>query len=195
MSEHSSQFLQDVFRVPGEKIDLIPHGIPDLPFAEPASYKDSFSTGKTVLLTFGLLSPNKGFENAIQALPRILSRHSNVVYIIAGATHPHVRRREGDRYRLQLQALAKELGVGEKVVFYNRFVSPQEMAALVEFGGHLRYSVSLRGTGRIRDTGVRLGRRQGDHLDSVLARRRTVGQWARSAGSLRGPSRHRGCGD
>jgi glycosyltransferase involved in cell wall biosynthesis len=59
-----------------------------LPFAEPASYKDSLSTGKTVLLTFGLLSPNKGFENVIQALPRILSRHSNVVYIIAGATQP-----------------------------------------------------------------------------------------------------------
>jgi glycosyltransferase involved in cell wall biosynthesis len=131
MSEHSSQFLQDVFRVPGEKIDLIPHGIPDLPFSEPTSYRDSFSTGKTVLLTFGLLSPNKGFENVIQALPNILSRHSNVVYIIAGATHPHVRRREGDRYRLQLEALAKKFGVQESVVFYNRFVSTQEMAALV----------------------------------------------------------------
>jgi glycosyltransferase involved in cell wall biosynthesis len=131
MSEHSSQFLQDVFRVPSEKIELIPHGIPDLPFAEPASYKDSFSTGKTVLLTFGLLSPNKGFESVIRALPRILSQHSNVVYIIAGATHPHVRRLEGDRYRLQLQALAKELGVEENVVFHNRFVSPQEMATLI----------------------------------------------------------------
>ena len=131
MSEHSSRFLQDVFRVPSRKIDLIPHGIPNLPFAEPASYKDSFSTGKTVLLTFGLLSPNKGFESVIQALPHILSRHPDVVYIIAGATHPHVRRREGDRYRLQLEALAKDLGVGQNVVFYNRFVSPQEMAALV----------------------------------------------------------------
>jgi glycosyltransferase involved in cell wall biosynthesis len=72
------------------------------------------------------LSPNKGFESVIQALP-----HRNVVYIIAGATHPHARRREGDRYRLQLEALAKELGVEQNVVFYNRFVSPQEMAALV----------------------------------------------------------------
>jgi glycosyltransferase involved in cell wall biosynthesis len=131
MSERSSQFLRDVFRVPAEKIELIPHGIPDLPFAEADSYKDSFSTGKKVLLTFGLLSPNKGFESVIQALPRIVARHKNVVYIIAGATHPHVRRREGDRYRLQLQALAKELGVEENVVFHNRFVSPQEMAALV----------------------------------------------------------------
>jgi len=132
MSEHSSQFLQDVFRVPAGKIDLIPHGIPDLPFAEPVLHRDSLSAqGKIVLLTFGLLSPNKGFETVIQALPRILSRHSNVVYVIAGATHPHVRRREGDRYRFQLQALAKELGVEENVVFHNRFVCPQEMASLV----------------------------------------------------------------
>jgi glycosyltransferase involved in cell wall biosynthesis len=99
---------------------------------EPDVYKKLFSTkGKTVLLTFGLLSPNKGFESVIQALPSILSRHSNVVYIIAGATHPHVRLCEGDRYRFQLQALARELGVEENVVFYNRFVSPQEMASLV----------------------------------------------------------------
>jgi glycosyltransferase involved in cell wall biosynthesis len=132
MSEHSSQFLQAVFGVPGEKIDLIPHGIPDLPFTKPGLYKTSYSLeGKTVLLTFGLLSPNKGFENVIRALPRILSRHSNVVYIIAGATHPHVKRREGDRYRLQLEASAKEQGVEENVVFHNRFVSPEEMASLV----------------------------------------------------------------
>ena len=132
MSAYSSRVLEDVFRVPGEKIDLIPHGIPDLPFMVPGVYKDSFSTaGKTVLLTFGLLSPNKGFESVIQALPRILSRHSNVVYVIAGATHPHVRAREGDRYRLQLQALARELGVQREVIFHNRFFSPREMAALV----------------------------------------------------------------
>ena len=132
MSEYSSRVLQDVFGVPCEKIDLIPHGIPDLPFVEPDVYKESLSLGgKSVLLTFGLLSPNKGFESVIRALPRILSRHSNVVYLIAGATHPHVRAREGDRYRDQLQALAKELGVEREVIFHNRFVSPQEMASLV----------------------------------------------------------------
>ena len=132
MSKHSSGFLQDVFRVPAEKIDLIPHGIPDLPLAASPSYKDSSSTrGKTVLLTFGLLSPNKGFENVIEALPRILSRHSDVVYLIAGATHPHVKRREGDRYLLELKALAKKFGVEDNAIFVNRFVSPQEMASLV----------------------------------------------------------------
>jgi glycosyltransferase involved in cell wall biosynthesis len=132
MSAFSSRVLQAVYGVPSEKIDLIPHGIPDLPFAQPDIYKDSFSIGgKSVLLTFGLLSPNKGFESVIQALPRILSRHKNVVYVIAGATHPHVWAREGDRYRDQLQALARELGVEENVVFHNRFFSPQEMASLI----------------------------------------------------------------
>jgi len=132
MSEYSSRVLQEVFGVPGEKIELIPHGIPDLPFVEPDIYKDSLSIGgKAVLLTFGLLSANKGFESVIRALPRILARHSNAVYVIAGATHPHVKAREGDRYRDQLQSLARELGVEEQVIFHNRFFSPQEMASLV----------------------------------------------------------------
>ena len=159
MSEYSSRVLQDVFGVPGEKIDLIPHGIPDLPFVEPDVYKDSLSLGgKSVLLTFGLLSPNKGFESVIQALPRILSRHSNVVYVIAGATHPHVRAREGDRYREQLQALAKELGVEREVIFHNRFFSPKEMAGAGGLGRHLHHALLPRGTGCIRDTGVCHGR-------------------------------------
>ena len=80
-------------------------------FVDAASHKDPSPQGKTVLLTFGLLSANKGFESVIRALPRILSRHKKVVYVIAGATHPHVRRREGDRYRIELQALAESLGV------------------------------------------------------------------------------------
>jgi glycosyltransferase involved in cell wall biosynthesis len=132
MSEYSSRVLQDVFGVSAAKIDQVPHGIPNLPFVDPEVYKEALAiTGKTVLLTFGLLSPNKGFENVIQALPRILSRHSNAVYIIAGATHPHVRAREGDRYRDQLQALARDLGVEREVIFHNRFASPLEMASLV----------------------------------------------------------------
>jgi len=132
MSQHSSRILQEVFRVPAEKIDLIPHGIPDLPFEQPDLYKNRFSCqGKSVLLTFGLLSPNKGFESVIQAMPNILTRHSNVVYLIAGATHPQVRAREGDRYRFELQALAKKLRVEQQVLFVNRFVAPEEMLALV----------------------------------------------------------------
>ena len=133
MSQLSSQFLQEIFKIPGSKIDMVPHGVPDLPFLDPNFYKDKFGVeGKAVLLTFGLLSPNKGIENVIQALPEILSKHKNVVYIVAGATHPHILRREGDKYRASLQALAKEMGVDSQVMFHNRFVSPEEM---VEFIG------------------------------------------------------------
>src|SRR6202522_4844132 len=133
MSQLSSQFLQDVFKVPGSKSDMVPHGVPDLPFLDPNFYKDRFGVeGKAVLLTFGLLSPNKGIENVIQALPQILSRHNNVAYIVAGATHPHILRREGEKYRASLQALAKERGVESQVIFHNHFVSPEEM---VEFIG------------------------------------------------------------
>jgi glycosyltransferase involved in cell wall biosynthesis len=133
MSQLSSQFLQEIFKVPGSKIDMVPHGVPDLPFLDPNFFKDRFGVeGKAVLLTFGLLSPNKGIENVIQALPQILSKHENVVYIVAGATHPHILRREGEKYRASLQALAKEVGVESQVMFHNRFVSPEEM---VEFIG------------------------------------------------------------
>jgi glycosyltransferase involved in cell wall biosynthesis len=132
MSQLSSQFLQEIYRVPGSKIDLVPHGVPDLPFLDPNFYKDRFSVeGKAVLLTFGLLSPNKGIENVIKALPQILSRHKNVVYIVAGATHPHILRREGDKYRASLQALAKEARVESQVIFHNRFATPEEMAEFI----------------------------------------------------------------
>jgi glycosyltransferase involved in cell wall biosynthesis len=132
MSQTSAEILQEVFHVPIEKIDLIPHGIPDLPFTDPNFYKDGFGTeGKCVLLTFGLLSPNKGIENVIKALPQILSRHVNVVYMVSGVTHPHVLRREGDKYRLYLQTLAKDLGVEANVIFRNRFESPQDLVKLI----------------------------------------------------------------
>jgi glycosyltransferase involved in cell wall biosynthesis len=132
MSRQSAEILQEVFHVPISKIDLIPHGIPDLAFTDPQFYKETFGTeGKDVLLTFGLLSPNKGIENVIKALPAILSKHSNVVYMISGVTHPHVLRHEGDIYRQYLQKLARELGVEANVIFRNRFASPQELVEVI----------------------------------------------------------------
>ena len=132
MSQLSSQFLQEIFKVPGSKIDMVPHGVPDLPFLDPNFYKDRFGVeGKALLLTFGLLSPNKGIENVILAMPDILSKHKNAVYMVAGATHPHILRREGDKYRASLQALAKEVGVETQVIFHDRFVSPEEMAEFI----------------------------------------------------------------
>ena len=131
MSKHGVEFLQEIYGVPPEKIDLIPHGIPDVPFVDPSFHKDLFGVeGKAVLLSFGLLSAGKGIENVISALPAILARHPNVVYIVLGATHPHVVRNEGETYRLSLQWLAQEKGVEGQVIFYNRFVSLEE---LVEF--------------------------------------------------------------
>ena len=131
MSKRGAEFLAEVYRVLPEKIDLIPHGIPDMPFVDPSFHKDLFGVeGKIVLLSFGLLSADKGIENVIAALPTILARHPNVVYIILGATHPHVIQHEGETYRLSLQWLAQEKGVEGHVIFYNRFVSLEE---LVEF--------------------------------------------------------------
>lgn len=132
MSEQGSALLQEVFAVPPDKIDVIPHGIPDLPFVDPSFYKDLFGVeGKTVLLSFGLLSANKGIENVISALPAILAKHPNVMYFILGATHPHVLRKEGETYRLSLQWLARDKGVEGNVVFYNRFVALEELLQFI----------------------------------------------------------------
>jgi glycosyltransferase involved in cell wall biosynthesis len=128
MSELAAEILRDVYAVPGEKIDVILHGVPEMPFMDPNYFKDKFGTeGKSVLLTFGLLSPNKGIENVIRALPAILARHPNVVYIVSGVTHPHIRRREGERYREELKALSEQLGVSSQLIFDNRFVSTEEL--------------------------------------------------------------------
>jgi glycosyltransferase involved in cell wall biosynthesis len=131
MSERGKAFLQEIYGVSIDKIDLIPHGIPDVPFVDSSFHKDLFGVeGKIVLLSFGLLSANKGIEAVISALPAILAGHPNVVYMILGATHPHVLLHEGETYRLSLQWLAQEKGVEGQVIFYNRFVNLEE---LIEF--------------------------------------------------------------
>jgi glycosyltransferase involved in cell wall biosynthesis len=131
MSKRGAEFLAGVYGVPPEKIDLIPHGIPDVPFVDPSFYKDLFGVeGKTVLLSFGLLSASKGIENVISALPSILARYPNVVYIVVGVTHPQVLKNEGETYRLSLEWLAQEKGVEGQVIFYNSFISLEK---LVEF--------------------------------------------------------------
>lgn len=128
MSKLAAGMLRDIYAVPEEKIDLIPHGVPEMSFMDPNYFKDKFGTeGKSVLLTFGLLSPNKGIENVIRALPSILAHHSDAVYIVSGVTHPQIRRREGEQYRESLQALAEDLGVSAHLILNNRFVSTEEL--------------------------------------------------------------------
>src|SRR4029077_13635633 len=128
MSERGQPFLQEVYQAPAAKIDLIPHGIRDMPFADPNYFKDEFGVaGKQVLLTFGLLSPNKGIEFALQAMPEIIREFPNIVYIVLGQTHPNLLREEGEAYRLSLERLATDLGVQKHVVFFNRFVELEEL--------------------------------------------------------------------
>lgn len=128
MSERGAEFLREIYGVPEQKIDIIPHGIPDVPFIDPNFYKDQLGVeGKIVLLTFGLLSPNKGIENVINALPSILERFPNTVYVVLGATHPNVIREDGESYRLSLQRLARARGVEQNVIFHDRFVSSEEL--------------------------------------------------------------------
>ena len=126
MSESGVELLKRVHGIAADRIDLIPHGIPDVPVG--GGSKDRLGLdGKTVLLTFGLLSPDKGIEYVVDALPAILAAHPNVVYVVLGATHPHVIEHEGEAYRLMLEARARHLGVDGSTIFHNRFVNQQEL--------------------------------------------------------------------
>jgi glycosyltransferase involved in cell wall biosynthesis len=132
MANKGAMILRDTYSVSPDKIDLIPHGIPDLPFADSSVYKAQFGVdGRVVLLTFGLLGPGKGIEYAIEALPEIVRLHPNVVYLVLGATHPHLVAREGERYRLSLERLAEDRSVKDHVIFNNRFVSLDDLKEFI----------------------------------------------------------------
>ena len=133
MTERGRNMLQEVYHAPEAKIDLIAHGIPDVGFVDPTYFKDQFGVeGKVVLLTFGLLSPNKGIEYVMNALPEIVAKFPEVVYIVLGATHPNELREHGEAYRVSLEMLAKKNKVEKNVIFYNDFV---ELENLKEFIG------------------------------------------------------------
>jgi len=123
MAEKARELLQSVYDVPADKIEVIAHGIPDFPFVEPnlAKVKLGFG-GKPVILTFGLLSPNKGIEVMIDAMPRIIQSRADAIYVVLGATHPNLVRRKGEAYRESLLARVRELGVQANVVFRDQFV-------------------------------------------------------------------------
>lgn len=132
MSETGKDFLEKIYQAEPSRIDVIPHGIPDMPFVDPNFYKDQFGVeGKYVILTFGLLSPGKGIENVLKALPKVIERYPNTVYIVLGATHPNLLRQQGESYRLSLERLANDLGIKKNVIFYNRFVSIEELKEFI----------------------------------------------------------------
>lgn len=128
MTQKGRQLLREIFHIPEDKIAVIPHGIPDWPFVDPNFYKDQFGLeGKLVLLTFGLLSANKGIENVLLALLQVVARFPQVCYVVLGATHPNVRRIEGEAYREKLLRLTEQLGLSEHVRFVDRFVELEEL--------------------------------------------------------------------
>jgi glycosyltransferase involved in cell wall biosynthesis len=131
MARKGRELLRSVYQVPDDKIEVIAHGIPDVAFVEPDAAKAKLGfNGKSVILTFGLLSPNKGIEVMIDAMPSILRRRADAVYVVLGATHPNLVRDQGEAYRESLTARVRELGIEDRVVFLDQFV---DQATLLEF--------------------------------------------------------------
>lgn len=128
MSSRGMKLLEDVYGVPPGKVVKIPHGIPDMPFVDPSFYKDHFGVeGRHVLLTFGFLSPGKGVEYVIKALPELVDKYPELVYVVLGTTHPNVKKLRGEEYRHSLHQLAGDLGVLDHVMFHDRFVDLEEL--------------------------------------------------------------------
>lgn len=133
MNRRGVKMLEDIYGVSRDKIRLIPHGIPDLPFVDSTYYKRKLGIERhKTILTFGLLSENKGIEVMLRALPAIVKADPKVLYIVLGAIHPEVLRHEGLSYKSKLERIVMDLGLERNVVFYNRFVDDAE---LVEFLG------------------------------------------------------------
>src|SRR5216110_396138 len=131
MANKGRELLRNVYQVQDEKIEVIAHGIPDVAFVGPEAAKAKLGFGgKSVILTFGLLSPNKGIEVMIDAMPSILKRRADAVYVVLGATHPNLVRDQGEAYRNRLMRRVRELGVEDHVVFLDRFV---DLPTLLEF--------------------------------------------------------------
>jgi glycosyltransferase involved in cell wall biosynthesis len=131
MAEKAREFLLSVHKVAPRKIEVIPHGIPDFPFLETHHAKAKFDlAGKMIILTFGLLSPNKGVEIMLDAMPEIIKSSPNARYVILGATHPNLMRQQGEAYRESLMARVRDLGIEDHVVFFNQFV---DQATLLDF--------------------------------------------------------------
>src|SRR5437868_3041324 len=131
MANKGRELLRSVYHVADDKIEVIAHGIPDVAFATPDAAKARLRfRGMSVILTFGLLSPNKGIEVMIDAMPSILKHRPDAVYVVLGATHPNLVRDQGEAYRERLKARARQLGVNDRVVFLGRFV---DQPTLLEF--------------------------------------------------------------
>ena len=128
LSERSRQTMVERYGIPLASVAVMPHGVPDLPFIDPARVKDRFDlAGRTVVLGFGLLSPNKRFELVIEAMARIAPAVPEATFVIVGATHPLVRRRHGEAYRTMLEERVRQLGLGDHVRFVDAYVDQADL--------------------------------------------------------------------
>jgi len=127
MAEKAVELLQQVHEVPPHKVELVPHGVPDIRYDRAAARRELGLETKQVLLTFGFIGRNKGIETAINALPRVVARYPNVVYVILGKTHPNVIRHAGEEYRLFLHRLVHKLGLENHVVFLDQYAPPDDL--------------------------------------------------------------------
>ncbi len=127
MSHKAIEFLTTIYDVPEKKIALFEHGVPDIHFSPTKSKKEFKLKNKKVLLTFGFVGRNKGIETVIKALPDVVKKHPDVIYIVLGKTHPNVLRHSGEEYRISLLRLVKNLQLGKHVLFLNQFIDEQDL--------------------------------------------------------------------
>ncbi|MCO5384057.1 MAG: glycosyltransferase family 4 protein [Methanosarcina barkeri] len=128
MSQTAVDMLKDVYKAPEDKIEIIFHGVPDYPFNNCSKYKKMLNLkGSPLVLTFGLLSKNKGIESVLEALPDVVSQYPDLIYLVLGATHPMVKKTQGEAYRQYLKNKVSELGLENNVVFHDKFVEKEEL--------------------------------------------------------------------
>jgi len=128
MNKRGVGMLRNIYGIAGKKVELISHGIPDLPFVDSNYYKHKFGMeSRRTILTSGLLNKNKGIEFMLRAMPAIIEAEPSVLYIVLGMTHPSVLKHDGESYRFSLQRIVKELGLQKHVIFHNRFVNDEEL--------------------------------------------------------------------
>jgi glycosyltransferase involved in cell wall biosynthesis len=133
MSKSAAALLTSAYGAEAGRLDVIPHGVPDLPLVDPDTIKPGLDmTGRLVILSFGLLGPDKGYELAIDALPAIVAAHPTACYVIVGATMPDLLRSEGEAYRERLVAQVQRLGMQRHVQFVNRFIGRNELIRWLE---------------------------------------------------------------
>jgi polysaccharide biosynthesis protein PslF len=133
MTKCAARLLDDVYDVSGTRVRIIPHGVPKLAIESDGASKFALGlSGRSVICTFGLINRGKGLEHMIKAMPQIVAAHPDAIYLVVGATHPQIKRHEGESYRERLIAMADELGVGENIRFVNRFLSSEELAQYLQ---------------------------------------------------------------